>query len=246
MSQTVQNDYWVAPPNKRRLLRRFDRYMKWPIKSILVERYGVDEATTIIDDGRAELERLIPHIPFIGEDNPMTRYLLQAASSLALHRALQRRGATVDDTGEIISMSTRAMLLRIPGFLRRLTGKLYFGDRRIRRQQESAVRSQVRRYPGDWVWEVIPGDGETFDFGIDITECGILKFMQAQGAEDLMPYMCHMDYVTLGAIGVELKRTKTLAYGCDRCDFRMIKGGIPPQDWPPAFPERDCGAVTNA
>ncbi len=241
MAEATQDGYWVTQRDK--LLRRFNRPLKQIGRLALAERYGADETAVIIDDTRAEFERLIPHIPYIGEDNPMTTYLMQGAFSLALHRALAQRGATFEDTGEIICQAARTMLHRIPGIARRPSGRLYFRKGRVRRQQQAALRSQERRYPGDWVWEIIPGDGETFDLGIDISECGILKFMQAQGGEALMPYMCHTDYITLGAIGIELRRTKTLAYGCDKCDFRMIRNGAPPPDWPPTFPEKDCGAA---
>ena len=83
--------------------------------------------------------------------------------------------------------------------------------------------------------------GETFDVGFDYTECGIDKFMRSQGAAELTSYLCNLDYVSFGAIEMELVRTKTLAWGCDRCDFRIkLKGTMPPA-WPPQFVERQCG-----
>jgi hypothetical protein len=39
--------------------------------------------------------------------------------------------------------------------------------------------TQQRRYPGDWMCEVVDGAGQPFDFGMDITECGIVKFLRA-------------------------------------------------------------------
>jgi len=73
------------------------------------------------------------------------------------------------------------------------------------------------------VQEFIPGDGETFDVGFDYTECGIVKFLESQNASELTPYLCNADYSALEAIGLSLERTKTIATGCSRCNFRISK-----------------------
>jgi len=89
--------------------------------------------------------------------------------------------------------------------------------------------------------EVVDGDGESFDYGLDVTECGALKFLQEQGAEELCAYICDVDYVMFEAMGVELRRTKTLAWGCDRCDFQISMDGVTSASWPPEFVEQTCG-----
>jgi len=40
---------------------------------------------------------------------------------------------------------------------------------------------------------------------------------------------------------LDMQRTKTLAWGCDRCDFRYSKHGVTSAGWPPEFVERTCG-----
>ena len=91
------------------------------------------------------------------------------------------------------------------------------------------------------VSERFDGDGETFDFGIDHTECGNVKYLNAQDADELTPYICDLEYVTIKAMGFGVQRTKTLAWGCDRCDFRFSKNGVTSAPWPPEFAERTCG-----
>ena len=80
-----------------------------------------------------------------------------------------------------------------------------------------------------------------FDDCIDITECGVVKYLDAQGADELGPYICDIDYVGAEAMGIGLRRTKTLAWGCDRCDFRLSKHEVTSAPWPPEFVERTCG-----
>jgi hypothetical protein len=68
-----------------------------------------------------------------------------------------------------------------------------------------------------------------------------VKFLHAQGADELRPYLCDTDHVMADVMGVAFRRTKTLARGCDRCDFRYSKNGSTTAPWPPRFVERTCG-----
>jgi hypothetical protein len=63
------------------------------------------------------------------------------------------------------------------------------------------------------------------------------KFLHSQGADELAPYPCLLDYALFGALGIELRRTQTLAEGGERCDFRFKKGGEAPAGWPPLWLE---------
>ena len=108
----------------------------------------------------------------------------------------------------------------------------------------AAAASQMRKYSGDFVSSFIEGDGENFDFGLDITECGICKLYKAQGAEKLARYMCLSDYVVSKAFNRGLVRYKTIAEGSEKCDFRYKKGSdtfVNPlrEGWPPKFLEDD-------
>ena len=46
----------------------------------------------------------------------------------------------------------------------------------------------------------------------------------AKGADEFVPYMCATDIPESKYGGLGLKRTKTLAEGADKCDFRYKKG----------------------
>lgn len=44
-----------------------------------------------------------------------------------------------------------------------------------------AIASQQRTNPNDYVSRLIPGAPGRFDFGSDFLECGIIKFLRAEG-----------------------------------------------------------------
>ena len=109
----------------------------------------------------------------------------------------------------------------------------------IQAKRDQARKSQERRYPGDWVWKFVEGDGEEFDYGYDFLECGTQKLYHAQGADEFLPFYCFLDFVTSKASGWGLTRTMTLAEGYKKCDFRFKKGGKLEQEWPPSFLKKE-------
>ena len=98
-------------------------------------------------------------------------------------------------------------------------------NRYIRRLRKRAAESHERRYPGDYVYTFVEGDGETFDFGVDYLECACCKFLQQQGASELGPYICAADLLYSEILDWGLIRTQTLSEGTEKCDFRFKKGG---------------------
>jgi hypothetical protein len=223
-----------------RMVRSFERALTRSGGS-LVERFGEETAAAMRREMLDEYRLLIPAIPDIGRWNTNNAALTGAARFLAGYRVILRHGGTVEDAGELIHRMTRAEFERIPLPARSAANWLRFNGLRLRLLARGARRSQARRYPGDWVFEFVPGDGEDFDFGVDYTACGVVEFLDAQGAGELTPYGCDIDYVMAEAIGIGLRRTKTLAWGCDRCDFRMTKDATTSAPWPPRFVERTCG-----
>ncbi len=230
----------VSARQAQRMMRRFDRFLLQD--DALADRYGRDQAAVMRAEMREELRRLIPQVPDIGgKQNPLTRQLVQSAGALAIYRVVLKHGDTLEDTGELLHRLFRAEVERIPRMLRPCAKRYMFSGLRRRQALKEASRSQARRYPGDWVFERVDGDGSSFDQGRDYTECGIVKFLHAQDADALCPYLCDLDWVTAEVIGYGFQRTKTLAWGCDRCDFRMCKDGTTTAPWPPRFVERTCG-----
>jgi hypothetical protein len=207
-----------------KLLRGFDRTLR-RIRPLLVSRYGKEQALRLIGDARAEYEALIPEIPYIGDKSPFLVFLLPTVKCLALYRALQRQGGSVEEAGRLIDEMSEIELRAMPSLLRRLMGFLWFSAWFRNRARKRAISSQAREYPGNFVMEYVEGDGRSFDYGVNYLECANVKFLKAQGAEELAPYICATDKVSSEMLGWGLHRTTTLAEGADKCDFRFKRGG---------------------
>lgn len=201
----------------------------------LAERFGPELAGQIIAASGPEFEHLLPEIPYVGGDaNSFTELMIQSASLLALYRVLKRQGQSADEIGAVVRRMAEGWVSRYPRPLRALLGRLYLSGFWRERTRRKALASQARRYPGEFVYEIVEG-GPDFAWGLNYLECGVVKFFQAQGAEELTPHMCVLDYLLFPSLGIDLQRTGTLAQGCTHCDFRF-RPGQAPAALPPGTP----------
>ena len=127
-----------------------------------------------------------------------------------------------------------------PKWFLHIVGHFKYGKKYEEKLRQAAAVSQNRKYPEDFVLSFAKGDGENFDYGLDITECGICKLYAAQGAERLSRYMFLSDYVISKAFNRGLVRYNTIEEGAKKCDFRFKNGRetfVYPlrKGWPPKF-----------
>jgi len=207
-----------------RLLSGFSRTAA-RARPLLVAQYGEQAASLLIADWRSRFGAFIPQIPFIGHNSPFLVFLIPGIRHLALYRALQRRGETLEGAGQLIFRISEAEFLAIPALARRLASALWFSPWFKRRLEKHAIESQKRKYPKGYVLRFVPGDDRTYDYGIDYIECAVCTFLKDQNAFELAPYLCAIDKIASEAMGWGLTRTKTIAEGKPACDFRFTRLG---------------------
>jgi hypothetical protein len=205
----------------------------------LAQRYGETQGKLLAQSIDQELEATLAQLPDIGtdEENRWATNMPPTAYALAAYRVLVPDHATLEDVGQMFYETVEEQTSGVPGFVMRVT---YNEHKMMERTQSLANRSQRREYPEDWVLTYVEGDGQDFTYGVDVTECAILKYLEQQGAPELTRYLCLIDYLTSEAMGRGLVRYKTLAEGCATCDFRYKHGRssylYPLRDgWPPKF-----------
>jgi hypothetical protein len=209
---------------KNKLLRSFDKLLA-RVQPWVENWLGEKQAARFMRDSRQEYETLIPRIPFIGNSflalsfyTPVTRYL-------AVYRALQKQGRTVEEAGRLIYRMGTEEALAIPPLGRRIMETLWFSQWFRRLAKKRAIKSQQRIYPANFVMNYVEGDGKEFDYGVDYLECANCKFLQAENAFEIAPYVCATDKPISELMGWGLYRTTTIADGSPTCKFRFKKGG---------------------
>jgi hypothetical protein len=206
-------NYYV--PRKTKLLKSFDKTANL-IHDYLVSRYGENLADTLTLNARQKYEQLIPHIPHIGGPPALNSFLRISAMELSVFRAMKEHGKGAGEAWEICHVALKARTEAMPRFLRRFIGWYLF---------TGFVRKRARKMSGSdlggFSFEYVEGEG---DWGVNYRRCAIYDFFKEQDAVDFSPYVCLSDMALSDAMGWGLKRTETLADGCDKCDFRFRKG----------------------
>jgi hypothetical protein len=220
----METENWYVV-NKPKIMRQV-RFALPHYRRQFVAAYGKEEGEAIASESMQRFEALLADIPYIGGDeNRNTRALYMTAAWLAMYRSLQTRGASVEEAARLIYLGTASFYESVPTrWLMRWQGRRMFSEAFQDQRRRAATISQERRYPDDWVFEVVEGEGHDFDFGVDYTECGVVKYLAREGAPELAPYGCWIDYPLFAAMHLRLDRTETLAQGGQRCDFRMSRG----------------------
>jgi hypothetical protein len=231
----MTNENWYLK-NKPRIMREI-RFAIPHYRKFFAGAYGNDIAEAVVEETMQRFDVLLPWIPYIGgSENILTENLYLSAAMLAMYQSLQERGKTAEETARLIYQGTASLYSGFPfKWLLRWQGRQLFSRKRIEQRRRAAADSQERRYPGDWVFEIVQGDGQAFAFGVDYTECGIVKYLNREGAPELVPFLCWLDYPMCSAMKVKLVRTETIAQGCERCNFRFSRG--PAIDVVPGFME---------
>jgi len=221
-------NYYIT--HEKRILREVQMAIPH-YKRFVVEAYGPDLSESIVKDTMERFTALLPQTPYIGGDeNHLTENLYLTVAMLAFYQALKAHHKPVDEVARIIYKGTASMYSSLPfNVMLWVEGRRIFSRGVLDKLKQRAAASQTRRYPGDWVYEYIPSDGKSFIFGVNYTECGILKYLTAQGAAELAPYLCWLDVPMCAAEHVGLMRTETLAGGDVRCDFRFCRWGEQPE-----------------
>jgi len=235
MNNHTSTHYYLS--QKSELIECFEKESKrW--RTILSKVFGEKFGENILHEAKHRYEVLIPEIPYIGgEENHLTSSLVGSVECLALYQAMKASGKTAVETGktlyETIVERYGNPIPEIP------PSQMLSAEELMRRRKERAERSQRREYEGDFVYEFVEGDGDTFDYGYNFTECAAQKFYVAQGAEEFLPFYCFLDFPKSRLYGLGLSRTKTLAEGCEVCDFRFKAGRDCEKEWPPPFMKHD-------
>ncbi|MFX1419172.1 MAG: L-2-amino-thiazoline-4-carboxylic acid hydrolase, partial [Promethearchaeota archaeon] len=178
-----------------------------------------------------------PEIPYIGgKKNFFTNYLIGGASILAIIRILEKEGFTLWDFGEFfynlsdINNKFRKKMMEDTG---KDPSQYPFEKEYMDYMKAITEVSHKREYPDNWVADYVEGDGETFEWGFNVYECGIHKFFKKYNAEKYVPLICLSDFSEANIFGFGFSRTQTLSNGAPLCDHRYIKNVETPRAWPP-------------
>jgi hypothetical protein len=186
-------------------------------RSVLESVADAGDVGALLGEARECFARLAPEMPYADRrDHVMWDPTLSVYQWLAVHLACRERGIDAHTLG-------RAMLQAgVPeGSETEITDEL------AARALRDAAASQEGAAENESEFEIVPGEDENTDWGMNVTRCAMCYAYAKHDAMEFTPYLCATDDLVSDRLGQGLRRTGTIALGAHRCDFRYKAGGEP-------------------
>jgi hypothetical protein len=206
-------------------------------RELLNKQFNEDKVDELFSKMKSNYEKLIPEMPYVGGiKNYLTNIMVEAVYCLAMFQVMEKEGLTLRDIGKFfyelcdLSANIRKNELLKTGIN---LSQIQFDPVNIDLRKKQCETSRLRRYPDDSVMDFVEGDGKTFEWGLNVYECGIQKIYKKLGAEKYVHLFCLADFSAANILGYGFSRTQTLGFGAPMCDHRYIKNYKTPKGWPP-------------
>jgi len=234
MVAKIVEDFYVRKRSK--FMRSFDERLT-VVNETLCKKFDDKKSEELINQMKAEFEKILPDIPYIGgQKNPTTLVLVKCMSDLAIFRTLEKIGFSFREIGEfhynyvIAAHKLRKEALEKAG---RDASQYPFDPVYMDYQKKLTEETQMKLYPDDWVMDFVEGDGDSFEWGWDVQECGVQKAFKKLGDEKYLPFICLGDHYEAEGLGFGFSRTQAIGFGAPICTHRFVKNYITPRAWPP-------------
>lgn len=231
MAGAKESNYYLTI--RAKMMREF-RAMYKGARKVLARYFSEREIDRLEAESKKEYQELFPQLPYIGgKKNSETINLIMGAIVLAIIRPLEKESLTKRQIGRVIHHTFEGYFSAKPRIIQRALGRLVSSKLALKRLKAQIETSGQRGYEDDFLMEYVePRSGE-FDFGYDYTQCALQKLFARYGAEEYLPYVCLGDYALFRSLGVGFSRTRTIAHGAPKCDFRFKRKGRTARGWPP-------------
>lgn len=219
--------------NTQRLESEMDNYFKF-IKQELEGIFGEPYEQVKAEIWKIYETEMLENFPYIGGDDVSgTGNLTGVYFFIALALATKPYGVSTDEWGRLTTTCYERFNTQKPAFVRKIAGSMMKAcGTKMLRKKDAKNAANAAKYPGSFETQTMEADS-IYAVNFHNLVCPVYNFAVERGYEEYMPYMCNLDYVTYGAMGLAMRREKVLADGDDCCDFKFLRKGEPAANWPP-------------
>ncbi|MFV0268200.1 MAG: L-2-amino-thiazoline-4-carboxylic acid hydrolase [Draconibacterium sp.] len=186
--------------------------------------FDENEIKEILDLARTHFENAKTLLPNVGQQSPWLKNMIGICYEIGLWKELYKRDLLLKDISVLTQHTLWSIALKqnTPAIMEKVGTMLCSQDF----VEKIASHSHLEEYPDDWLFDcILPEPTDEFQIGINIHKCPIGSLCERLKADAFFPYLCLNYYVIHGMLGIDLKRTQTLAHGADFCDFRLSYTG---------------------
>ena len=187
-----------------------------------IEQYWEDiDIQSIKRLSKGNYKAMISRTPDIGSFRKNTLRIPLAGGMLwlSVYDAMEGK-MNEEQFGEMVSATIEAPMLK-KNFQKQKPFDIKTQKKKI---EKNKVANSASDSEFNWNTELILGRDED-EYTVIYHRCGLCALGKQEHHEELIPYMCKMDYETIAMTGGVLKRQGTLASGADCCDFYVCKKG---------------------
>ncbi len=174
--------------------------------------YDAQSAKMITKQAKLRFREIIEKLPEFEKEDRFKANIVNCALLIAFLLSMDKR-PTVEELTEFYEAAMTATKI----FCRQ-GGKIKFTDKDIEAMKATAALKAADRNPYSWNMDYLPyDDGSGYE--ARFYKCGICVLMKEYGFFDLVPAMCHLDYIMSKLGGAStFVREYTLASGGPYCD----------------------------
>ena len=187
-----------------------------------IEQYWEDiDIQSIKRLSKGNYKAMISRTPDIGSfrKNPLRIPLAGGLLWLSVYDAMEGK-MNEEQFGEMVSATIEAPMLK-KNFQKQKPFDIKTQKKKI---EKNKIANAASDSEFNWNTELILGRDEN-EYTVIYHRCGLCALGKQEHHEELIPYMCKMDYETIAMMGGVLKRKGTIATGADCCDFYVCKKG---------------------
>lgn len=205
-----------------------------------LENTGEKAYDTVFEDIWNIYERdMLERFPYVGGDEVSgTKNLTEAYMLVAMGEYLKGCGMEMDEIGHLMTMAYERRVRKMPGLVRKIMGKMFTNPRILNKtflKKDAQNAANAAKNPGSFETRTQIPPEEGYDFSYHNLVCPLANFARKYGYEEYMPYLCNLDYVMFGIVGVPLFREHTCMEEGGYCDFKLKTDARPMPYWPPVF-----------
>lgn len=186
--------------------------------------YGAEVAKKVRAGAKKAHKEILPHVPKVGGlSNYYAGITVANAWFIATYQAMHAAGYSAADSMRIWAEMIAGVFRKMPAWLQARLGKILTSDGTIKAFHKQAARSQLRQFPGDWVYQI--NEVEGYDLAFEFEECAVIKMYRELGVEGMAPYCSFADVTYSAYLGIGLDATETLGLGFKSCKLTYQREG---------------------
>ncbi|MCC8068420.1 MAG: L-2-amino-thiazoline-4-carboxylic acid hydrolase [Ruminococcus sp.] len=187
----------------------------------IYENCGEVDTSAVKKKARKNYKAMVERTPDIGSfmKNTLRVSLVGGIVWLSVYNAMDGK-MSHEQFGEMVKVTMQAPLIQ-----KAFGGKNPFdSEYQNKKAEKDKVTNAMSDSEFNWITETIPGRNAD-EYTTIYHRCGLCALGRQEHHEDLIPYMCEMDFISVDLMGGVLHRTGTIAAGAEMCDFYVCKKG---------------------